>query len=121
MSRSTRRQRSESQLRTLEQQFSTDLITALRDCVAGKWGMFGQNDEALESEKRLLRERLKSTVAENLIAQGKAKRSCGCGENSDTLTVLPCSSATWSIGRCGRQRTGKTKLAVEFLRELEQG
>ena len=71
MSRSARHQKFEAQLRTLEQQFSTDLIKALRDCAAGKWGMFGRYDAALESEHPYLRDRLKSKVAENLIAQGE--------------------------------------------------
>jgi len=71
MTRSTRLYKSEAKLRTLEHQFSNDLIRAMRDCAAGKWGMFGQNDTALESETRGLRERLKSTVAESLMAQGE--------------------------------------------------
>jgi hypothetical protein len=44
MSRSTRRQKQEAQLRSPEDQFSTNLIAALRECAAGTWGLFGRNE-----------------------------------------------------------------------------
>jgi hypothetical protein len=44
MSRFTRRQKQEAQLRSLEEQFSSNLVAALRECAAGTWGLFGRNE-----------------------------------------------------------------------------
>ena len=44
MSRSTRRQKQEAQLRSVEDQFSTNLIAAWRECAGGTWGLFGRNE-----------------------------------------------------------------------------
>src|SRR5579862_7669451 len=44
MSRATRRQKAEHQLRLLEEQFTADLIVALRTCASTEWGMFSQNE-----------------------------------------------------------------------------
>jgi hypothetical protein len=118
MSRSTRQGKSEVQLRTLEQNFSTDLINALRACAAGKWVMFGQNDAALKSENRALRDRLKSKVAESLIAQGeeivRLRRELGYTDGFSLferyLEYRQMRSAN---------TPGEPKLAEQFLRELE--
>ena len=43
MSKATRRQKTEHQLRLLEGQFPANLIVALRKCASGEWGMFSRN------------------------------------------------------------------------------
>jgi hypothetical protein len=65
MSRSVRREKSEAQLRTLEDQFSDDLVAALRECAGGRWGMLGRNDAVIERQPE--REMLQSDVAAHLI------------------------------------------------------
>src|SRR5882672_796691 len=40
MSRASRRQKAEHQLRLLEEQFTADLTVALKTCASGQWGMF---------------------------------------------------------------------------------
>ena len=73
MSRSGRRQKSEAQLRTLEDQFSTDLVAALKECAAGRWGLFSvRNDAVIERQPGPLREMLQSDVAAHLIQAGGA-------------------------------------------------
>src|SRR5580704_14762692 len=71
MSRSARRQKAEGQLRTLEDQFSTDLFAALKECAAGKWGLFGRNDAVIERQPGPLREMLHSDVSSHLIGLGE--------------------------------------------------
>jgi hypothetical protein len=117
MSRSNRRNKSKSQLRMLEQRFSTDLIKALKDCAAGNWGMFGRNDAALESEPRLLRERLKSKAAENLIEQGeeivRLRRELGYTDG------FPLFERYLEYRQMRSANTpGEPKLASQFLTEL---
>ena len=81
MSRSIRRQKSEAQLLSLEEQFTTNLVAALRECSAGTWGMFGRNDLVIEAQPKPLKEMLKSTVAERLLEDGseieKLRRELG--------------------------------------------
>ncbi len=57
MSRAARRQKSEVQLRNLEEQFSVDLVVALRECAAGTWGMFGRRDLVIEALPQPLKPR----------------------------------------------------------------
>src|ERR1017187_3184345 len=75
MSRSARRQKSEAQLRTLEDQFSTDVVAALKECAAGRWGMFGRNDAVIERQPGPIREIVQSDVAAHLIALGRRDRA----------------------------------------------
>ena len=65
MSRMLRLEKAESQLRILEAQFLADLTAALRECAAGKWGMFGQNDH-LAAEMPLLKSAYTDTAEDFL-------------------------------------------------------
>ena len=67
MSQTSRRLRSETALRSLEEGFSTKLVEALRECASGKWGMFGQNDSVIEGLAKPLRDTLKSPAAQELL------------------------------------------------------
>jgi hypothetical protein len=50
--------RAEAEIASLESEFRTKLIAALRDCANGRWGLFGQNehllDEGVPDRKELL-------------------------------------------------------------------
>jgi hypothetical protein len=61
MSRSSRQRKAEARLAQYETEFVRKLTAALRDCAAGKWGLFGQNDHLLN---------VKSPAAE-LVALGE--------------------------------------------------
>lgn len=95
-----------------------ELNEALRGCIAGNWGMFGQNDVALESLPKPLADRLRSRVAENLIRTGEEIRRLR-GE-------LGYAEKFWVFERYMQYRQlrsanlpGEPKLAAEFLAELE--
>lgn len=115
MSRATRQQKLESQLRSLEEQFSTDLIAALRECAAGKWGMFGRND-ALAGENRLLRSVYMKT-AETLIERGyeivELRKELGFTEPFQTFKRY----LEFRQMR-GSNLLGEPKIAMQFLEEL---
>jgi hypothetical protein len=115
VSRSGRREKAEAQLRKLEEQFSKDLVSALRECAAGKWGMFGRNDEVIEADP--LRDMLKSKIGEQLIEQGEAVVALH--------ERLGLTEPFWPFRRYlqyrqsrGSNTPGEPKLALEFLREL---
>jgi hypothetical protein len=119
MSRSGRREKTEAQLHTLEGQFSADLVAALRDCAAGKWGMFGQNDAVIERQSSPLREMLQSDIAARLIAAGEEieelRRRIGMVEPfllfKRYLEYRQMQSAN---------SPGEPKLAAQFLAELKK-
>ena len=60
----------ERHLETLEAEYLTKLILALKQCANGRWGLFGQNDRAHETLGRYARERLSSPEAAELLALG---------------------------------------------------
>jgi hypothetical protein len=117
MSRSARRQRQEAQLRSLEEQFPNNLVAALRQCAAGKWGMFVQNDTVIATEGKNLRERLKSTVSDELLEAGKEierlRRELG-----DTDPLHPFRRYLEYRKRRSGNSPGEPKLAMQFLEEL---
>jgi hypothetical protein len=119
MSRSARRQKSEAQLRTLEDQFSADLVTALRECAAGKWGMFGRNDAVIERQPGPLREFLESDVAAHLIELGEEieerRRQLGIVQ-----PFSPFERYLQYRQMHSANAPGESKLAVEFLLELQK-
>ena len=55
----------ERERQSLEAAYSAALLIALRDCAAGKWGLFGQNEGTLPAslESRLLPESAKRLAA----------------------------------------------------------
>jgi len=117
MSRTARRQRTEEQLRSLEEQFSTNLIAALRECAAGTWGMFGQSDLVIKAQPQPLSEMLKSRVAEGLIAEGdeieRLRQELGFTEPFQAFKRF----LEFRQMR-GSNVPGEPKLATQFLKEL---
>jgi len=117
MSRSTRRQKSEAHLKSLEDQFSTNLIAALRECARGTWGMFGRNDSAIAGQGEDVREILKSKAAEELLAAGeeveRMRRELGFTE-----PFQPFKRFVEFRQMKGSNVPAEPKLAVQFLEEL---
>ena len=109
-----RRDRLETALASLEAEFRTRLIEALRRCSRGSWGLFGQNDhieglkewsyessgaqklDALGSEIAQIREELGMSEPYALYAQFQEKR-----------------------GRQGQNSLGEARLAAAWLQELD--
>ncbi len=115
MSKASRRQKTEAQLRALEDQFSADLVAALRECAAERWGLFGRND-AIAAEIPLLRSYYTDT-AEKLIDQGekiaRLQRDLGYPEASGLFVRF-----LEYRQMHGPNSPGEPKLARQFLREL---
>jgi hypothetical protein len=115
ISRSTPRQKQELTLRTLEEQVARNLVTALRDCAAGVWGMFGRNDAVIE--KHPLREMLKSKMTERLLEEGETlerlRQKLGFTE-----PFQPFKRFLEHRRMQGSNTPGAPKLAARFLREL---
>ena len=117
MSRAARRQKSEAQLRTLEDQFSTNLIAALRECAAGTWGLFGRNDLVIDAQPQPLKEMLKSNVAEKLV-RGGDKVEALRRELGFTEPFHPYKRFLEFRQMRGSNVPGEPKLAMQFLEEL---
>lgn len=120
MSRAARRQKSEAQLRSLEEQFSAELVVALRECAAGTWGLFGRNDQVIEGQPEPLKKILKSRRAEKLIEDGdeieQLRRELGFTEPfSKYRRFLEFRQMR------GSNVLGEPKLAMQFLKELGMG
>lgn len=117
MSRSGRRNKPEAQLQTLAEQFSTNLIAALRGCAAGRWAMFGQNEAVIARQEKDEREMLKSKVAEELFGAGKEiermRRKLGFSE-----PYQPFKRYLEFRQMRGSNVPGEPKLAMQFLEEL---
>jgi hypothetical protein len=112
MSRAARRQKSEAQLRSLEEQFTSDLVAALRECAAGTWGLFGRNDLVIEWPR--------PKIVDKLIRDGEQieelRRELGFTE-----PFHPYKRFLEFRQIRGSNVPGEPKLAVEFLKELEIG
>jgi len=117
MSLASKRARAEAQLHTFEEEFTSHFISALRDCAAGRWGMFGRNDAVIETEPKRLREKLRSRIAERLIEDGESinrlRQELGHAEGfrlfERYLEYRQMHSANLP---------GEPKLALQFLKEL---
>jgi hypothetical protein len=108
VSQLSRRQKSEAKLRSLEEQFSNNLIAALCDCAAGKWGMFGQND---------LVDGPKSKVAQELLEAGEEIERLR-QELGYTEPFQPFRRYLEYRQMKGSNTAGEPKLAYSFLKEL---
>jgi hypothetical protein len=60
----------ERQLVTLEDQYRELLLSALRECAAGRDGLFGHNDHAIARESPAMRRRLSNPVVGELLDLG---------------------------------------------------
>ncbi len=116
MSRASRREKAEAQLRTLEEEFTDHLVSALRDCAAGRWGMFGSYDGLIENEPNLGKW-LKSGIAERLIEDGDRinglRQELGYAENFPLFERYLEYRKKHSANS-----PGEPKLALQFLNEL---
>jgi hypothetical protein len=74
----------ERKLGALEAEYSASLIAALEQCAAGQWGLFGQNDLALEQVGKFARRGLSSPEVSELLDLGiqieKLRRKLGYSE-----------------------------------------
>jgi hypothetical protein len=109
MSRAARRQKSEAQLRSLEEQFSSDLIAALRECAAGTWGLFGTNDLVIE----MSRPKIVDKLVEDADEIEALRRELGFTE-----PFYPCQRFLEFRQMRGSNVPGEPKLAMQFLKEL---
>jgi hypothetical protein len=120
MSRATRRQKTEHQLRLLEEQFSENLIVALRNCAAGKVRIFGHDDMSIAAEPRALQDVLKSKEAETLLGQGdeimRLRRQLG-----ETEDFQPYQRYVYYRRLRSSNSPGEPKLAIRLLQELGTG
>ena len=118
MSRASRREKAEGELEHLETRFRERLIVALRSCIAGQTGLFGQDDAARRREfgSDAFRWRLPE-VAELLAL----------GDEIDALRAslgFPDGNALFArLKSYRRLRTesapGEPRLAQQFLAELD--
>jgi len=60
----------ERQLAALEDQYRQLLLSALRECAAGHWGLFGHNDRAIARNSSAMRHSLSNPSVEELLDLG---------------------------------------------------
>ena len=113
MSRSTRREKMESELVALINLFDERLIVSLRACVGGRWGIFGCKDP-IAGEKWV------SHYADELLTLGEKirdlQRKLGINEeHRPYIRLLHYRSLR------GPNDSGEPKLARRFLEELGEG
>ena len=114
MSQTSRMAKEERQLRLLEEEFRVKLVSALKDCAAGMWGLFGQNEDTVGRE---LYERWYGSQGRELLELGEeivAKRQA-VGEPADF--PLFTRFREYRAMR-GANDPGERKLARRFLGEL---
>jgi hypothetical protein len=119
MTKATRRAKVEQDLRLLELAFEEQLIEALRACAAGHWGLFGQNDEALQRAfTPKVAARLIPTDAQELLAMGsKIEQLRGELGYATGFPLYERFEAARSMR--GSNTFGEPKLAQQLLDELE--
>lgn len=117
MSRASRRKKLEAQLHMLEDRFLNDLVAAVRECAAGKWGVFGQNDSVIERQPKPLRETLRSYSAARLIEDGETIRRLR-HELGYHEPFSPFERYLHYRQMRSANSPGEPKLAAQFLAEL---
>lgn len=120
MSRATRRQRLEAKLKQCEGDFSNLLHDALRKCVlGGEWGLFGQNDAAIQVHSPHLYIRLRSETAVKLLQLGEEitaiRASLGMEEHFRPLVMYQEYRR-----RRGPNDVGEPRLAATLLADLQR-
>jgi hypothetical protein len=100
--------RREAEIASLESEFRTKLIAALRGCAEGRWGLFGQNEHLLK---------VHSPEAEALLEMGALieglRRKAGLPEPFELYESF-LSKRGWR----GENALGESRLAREWLKEL---
>lgn len=119
MSRESRRQKLDATLNRLESEFNTLLVSELRTCANGRWGLFGQNDHVFDNVAPQLQNRLRSPAAQALIELGeeitRLRKELGHADEFEPYAkYLEYRSLRSS------NAPGEPKLAAQFLRELDE-
>jgi hypothetical protein len=109
MGRAGRRQKSEAQLQSLEAKFLTDLIAALRECAAGRWGMFSCHEMMPE----MYRPKTKGKLIEDGEEIEGLRRELGFTES-----FHPFKRFLEFRQMRGSNLPGEPKLAMQFLEAL---
>jgi hypothetical protein len=107
MSRLRRRLKSEFSVRALEQEFADTLLTALKRCESGEWGLFGCYDKL----------DIKSYEAETLLRLGE-QISAMRKDLGETEPFHPYQRFLEYRSLKSPDTHGEPKLAVRFLAEL---
>jgi len=94
-----------------------DLIAALNECAAGKWGVFGRNDAVIEDQPKPLREVLRSSESAQLIRDGESIRELR-QELGFVDPFLPFERYLHFRQMHAANSPGEPKLAAELLAEL---
>lgn len=109
----TKRAKSEDkELRELEGQFRPLLLSCLRECAQGRWGLFGQND--LHPESKWLGWPEAAQVREAALRIHSIRASYGVPNELSEGFLKLCSLR-------GSNIPGEPRLAEEFLRQLNLG
>ena len=102
MSKASRHSKSEARLAQLETEFVEKLVIALRECEAGRWGLFGQNDQVFS-------------------VRGGGPKSVNCVPNSASFRVsTPYQRFLHYRAMRGPNTPGEPKLATLLLREIDR-
>jgi proline dehydrogenase len=100
--------RAEAEIASLESEFRMKLVTALRDCANGRWGLFGQNEHLLDD---------RSLDSEELLEIGASieelRRKAGMPERFELYRSFKSKR-----GRQGANALGEPRLAEKLLEEL---
>ena len=103
-----RAHRSDAEIASLETEFRTKLIAALRDCANGRWGLFGQNEHILG---------LSSPESEELMKIGASieelRLKAGILDSFELYNSFKSKR-----GRHGANTLGEPRLAKKWLEEL---
>jgi hypothetical protein len=114
--RQKRQERLETALATLEAEFRTRLIKALRRCEQGSWGLFGQNDQTALSD-RLKQEIYATSGAQELDALGAEIAQIG-DELGMAEPFALYAEFKQKRGRNTQNDLGEPRLAAAWLQEL---
>jgi hypothetical protein len=100
--------RLEAEIASLESEFRTKLVAALRDCANGQWGLFGQNEHLSP---------YRSPVSEELLEIGASieelRRKAGITDSFELYVSFKSKR-----GRQGENALGEPRLAKKWLEEL---
>ena len=120
MSKESRRRKLETSLRQFETEFTVLLVSELRRCAAGEWGLFGQNENLLQQSAPHLLRSLPYPQGRKLIKLGQEitalRKDLGNpGEFEPYARYLEYRSLRSS------NTPAEPKLAAQLLAELDAG
>ncbi len=112
-----RRDRLEAALASLEAEFRAHLITALKRCEQGSWGLFAQNFQ-LDLPEGMKKRAYTSSGAQELEALGaeiaRVREELGIAEPHALYAQFLAKR-----GYKGENSLGEARLAAEWLREID--